>query len=431
MPVQSTILDRINIPSPCTADWDSMIGNDRVRFCLHCSKQVSNLSEMTRKKALELVARSKGQICVRYYRRPDGLLQTAGPQRQLYQIKRRASRLAAGAFTAALSLCSGVAAQTREPAEQSAARRLDQSSRYDNASPAAVDGANATLDGTVSDPRGAVIPEAKVTLINQGSGQEQTTTTYYDGRYYFKSLPAGTYTLRVEVPGFRRHETAGLVVVAGGAEHLNVSPEIELIVMGGAMVIRAAAPLVTAASDGDLPKVKELLNTGIDVNLRDKNTDSTALDEAVMNGNREMVRALLEAGAEINARNSRGQRALMVLDDDATEALVQDLVNAGAKVNLKDEEGDTALIHAAEWSEPEVLRALLNAGARVNAKNKAGETALMKAAEEGKLESVRLLIALGADINAKNNEGKTALKLAGDNDHTDIVGLLHAHSAVE
>src|SRR5215210_513120 len=113
--VSATILDRITIPSPCSADWDEMTGNERVRFCLHCSKHVNNLSEMTRKKALELVARSKGQLCVRYYRPPSGPVQTVGPQRQLYQIKRRASRLAAGAFTAALTLCSSVAAQTREP----------------------------------------------------------------------------------------------------------------------------------------------------------------------------------------------------------------------------------------------------------------------------------------------------------------------------
>src|SRR5918998_930756 len=111
--VSTTILDRISIPSPCSADWDEMTGNEQVRFCLHCSKQVNNLSQMTRKQALELVARSKGRLCVRYYRRPDGRVQTVStPHNQLYQIKRRASLLATGAFTAVLGLASGIAAQT-------------------------------------------------------------------------------------------------------------------------------------------------------------------------------------------------------------------------------------------------------------------------------------------------------------------------------
>jgi len=37
-------LKNLTIPSPCTADWDSMIGNDQVRFCGHCSLKVHNLS---------------------------------------------------------------------------------------------------------------------------------------------------------------------------------------------------------------------------------------------------------------------------------------------------------------------------------------------------------------------------------------------------
>ncbi len=45
-------LHRLAVSSPCSQDWDSMIGNDRVRFCEHCSLHVHNISEMTRAKAL-------------------------------------------------------------------------------------------------------------------------------------------------------------------------------------------------------------------------------------------------------------------------------------------------------------------------------------------------------------------------------------------
>ena len=65
-------LNNITIPSPCTADWNSMIGNDQVRFCEHCSLDVHNLSLMTRNQAQRLVARSNGRLCVRYHYDPAG-----------------------------------------------------------------------------------------------------------------------------------------------------------------------------------------------------------------------------------------------------------------------------------------------------------------------------------------------------------------------
>ncbi|MBA3765553.1 MAG: ankyrin repeat domain-containing protein [Acidobacteria bacterium] len=426
----TTLLDRINISSPCSADWDSMIGNREVRFCLHCSKHVNNLSEMTRKQALELVARSGGQLCLRIVRRPDGRVQVARPDSQLYQIKRRASRLAAGAFTAALSLCSSVIAQTHSPGEQPTLNNVEITDLYDSARP--VTGpTNAILKGTVMDPYGAVIPGAIMTLVNEKTTQEQTALTDSVGQYQFQNLEAGTYTLKFEMSGFDKSERTGLDLQAGQEQTVDMSAGVSAlgVTVGFVAISLPSDPLIAAAAENDLSKVKELIAAGVDANRRDENTQTSALDEAVKNGNRQIVRALLDAGAEINARNSLGQTALMILDEDASEDLVWDLVAAGAKINLRDEDGDTALILAASWSKAEILRALLNAGARVNAKNKEGETALMKAAAEGDLESVKLLIDSGAEINRKNNSGETALKLAEDNKHAEVVQQLEAYSA--
>src|SRR5712691_2325172 len=112
MPNQLRSLDRITIPTPCNADWDSMTGNDQVRFCEHCNLHVNNLSNMTRLDAMRLVARSKGRLCVRYIQRIDGGVLTKGVPEKLHRISRRVSRIAAGAFTATLSLTTA-AAQTR------------------------------------------------------------------------------------------------------------------------------------------------------------------------------------------------------------------------------------------------------------------------------------------------------------------------------
>ena len=77
-------LDRITIPKPCDADWDSMTGNDQVRFCEHCNLHVNDLSGMTRLDAMRLVARSKGRLCVRYVQRLDGGVLTKGVPEKLH-----------------------------------------------------------------------------------------------------------------------------------------------------------------------------------------------------------------------------------------------------------------------------------------------------------------------------------------------------------
>jgi hypothetical protein len=55
-------LDRLTISQPCNEDWESMAGNDQVRFCQHCNLHVNDLSQMTRSDALRLVNESRGRL---------------------------------------------------------------------------------------------------------------------------------------------------------------------------------------------------------------------------------------------------------------------------------------------------------------------------------------------------------------------------------
>jgi hypothetical protein len=70
------MLDNVQIASPCTASWDEMKGDDRVRFCGHCDKNVFNLSAMTRDEAEALILATGSKLCVRIFRRPDGTVLT-------------------------------------------------------------------------------------------------------------------------------------------------------------------------------------------------------------------------------------------------------------------------------------------------------------------------------------------------------------------
>lgn len=60
----------------------------------------------------------------------------------------------------------------------------------------------ATIGGSLLDPTGAAIPNAKVSLSNPDTMAEQDATTASDGKFSFENLPAGQYILRVEKPGF-------------------------------------------------------------------------------------------------------------------------------------------------------------------------------------------------------------------------------------
>ncbi|NVB81773.1 MAG: hypothetical protein HOV81_25485, partial [Kofleriaceae bacterium] len=68
------VLPNIRIASPCTADWNAMTGDDRVRHCAQCDKDVFNLSAMTRVEAEQLIVEKNANLCARYYQRKDGTI---------------------------------------------------------------------------------------------------------------------------------------------------------------------------------------------------------------------------------------------------------------------------------------------------------------------------------------------------------------------
>lgn len=68
------ILPNIRIAAPCTADWNAMSGDERMRACGQCNKNVYNLSNMTRDEAEALIVAKEGKLCVRYYQRTDGTI---------------------------------------------------------------------------------------------------------------------------------------------------------------------------------------------------------------------------------------------------------------------------------------------------------------------------------------------------------------------
>ena len=71
----------------------------------------------------------------------------------------------------------------------------------------------ATLQGTVTDQQGAVVPNAKVTVHSQATGAERVTQTDADGNYQIASLPPGLYRVEVQAQGFQAQAASDLSVV--------------------------------------------------------------------------------------------------------------------------------------------------------------------------------------------------------------------------
>ena len=424
-------LDRITIQAPCDADWDSMSGNNQVRFCEHCNLHVTDLSSMTRQNAMRLVARSQGRLCVRYIQLPRVGVLTRAPEK-LYRIGCRVSRIAAGAFTASMTLSSAAAQNSLRPGGDGSR----QASVIAKAISPQEQGTS--LSGVVSDPNGAVVPGATVTLTNPASKVAFNFTTADDGAYKFSLLEAGIYNLSVEAPTFAKAEAIDLNLrpSINRTFHLAVSLPVltELVevhstvwtnsVQGGVSIRRPEDPLVNAAFQDDLNAVKQLVMTSPDVNVSDKATDQTALAYATENGNREMVETLLAAGANINARSRDGQTSLMYLSKKADQDFVRLLLAAGADVNARDHGGETALLKAATSCSLAVIQELISYGANMYAENNDGTTALMRAAENGDPQITIRLLKAGVDVNAKDSNEETALLIAANWGSASIVKVL-------
>lgn len=95
-------LDKVRIARPCPARWEEMAGDERVRFCGLCRKNVYNLSAMSREAAERLIEERQGQMCALLYRRADGTVLTSdcpvGARAFAARVARRIAASLAGLF---------------------------------------------------------------------------------------------------------------------------------------------------------------------------------------------------------------------------------------------------------------------------------------------------------------------------------------------
>lgn len=138
----------------------------------------------------------------------------------------------------------------------------------------------------------------------------------------------------------------------------------------------------------------------------------------------EEVQAWLQSAPDVNAQGDwfGGTVLMWAAARNKHPEIITALLQAGADVNAQNIRDHTALIWAAGYNEnpkvTEVIKLLIQAGADVNARADNGETALMWATKNNfnSAEIIATLLRAGADASIKNNDGKTALGFARENE---------------
>ena len=234
-----------------------------------------------------------------------------------------------------------------------------------------------------------------------------------------------------------------------------------------------ATSIHDAAMDGDIEAVKQHLADGADVNAKTEdgktpldNADGEIADllhkhggksgvelsihGAVRVGNIEAVKKYIAMGENLDSKDAEGQTPLCRAVQYGEKDVIKLLIQEGADVNARMNFGDTALDYANAsgglWMsyevQKEVVELLHKHGGKTGEELKtAGKTTervseaatpdrpLWKAARDGNIEAVKQHLADGSDVNAKNMEGGTPLHIATILGHTELAELLIAESA--
>jgi ankyrin repeat protein len=194
-----------------------------------------------------------------------------------------------------------------------------------------------------------------------------------------------------------------------------------LVLMIGPFAVPAEAQtpgdkLWDAINGQDVAALRAAVAEGANVN-EPNNEGRVPLYRAVVLQRQPLVDALLELGADANAKDHHGDPLLIIaMSVGSTEGALA-LIKAGADPSAQDTIGKSALYYAINMQQPEIIAALVKAGADVNATSTAvddkdPELPLFHAIKLGDLATVKLLLAAGADVKARDAKGSAPLHRA-------------------
>src|SRR5512135_412171 len=99
-----------------------------------------------------------------------------------------------------------------------------------------------TISGTVSDSSGAVLPGAKIEILNEGTGAVRTVNTGADGHYSAPSLGVGNYRITASMTGFKNEIRTGIILTVGSAPVVDLKMSVGAV--SESVEVTGEAPLV-------------------------------------------------------------------------------------------------------------------------------------------------------------------------------------------
>ncbi|KJV77903.1 ankyrin [Orientia tsutsugamushi] len=200
--------------------------------------------------------------------------------------------------------------------------------------------------------------------------------------------------------------------------------------------------LHSAIQDGDIKKVKQLINKDITLVNSKYKDGTTALSVALKYKNLPIAEILLSNGANVNAQDNDGHTALHLVVDtiqvyyeffEKYPTYCNDhialLLKYNADVNIEDSQGNTPLSDAVECRCIEPLAIMLKHNSTgINKKYDEGETLLHIAVRNKIIDIIQLLIDYGADIDAKDDNGMTTIDYAAKSGNADVFNFLTEQS---
>ena len=178
-----------------------------------------------------------------------------------------------------------------------------------------------------------------------------------------------------------------------------------IIFIAALVTIGGCAPnLISSARNGNITEVRNLLDRGADVNIKNKQGyyyEYTALMAAAGNGQTEIVKLLIDKGADVNAiwpGWSNGVTALMAAAGKGHTKIVKFLIDAGADVNVKNPDGFNALSFASYNNHIEAVKLLLDRGGDVNGETIRGPLWLSTLTLTGEKKVIKQLLSNGINI---------------------------------
>ena len=175
------------------------------------------------------------------------------------------------------------------------------------------------------------------------------------------------------------------------------SRSMKLVAGGVSLLVLALLAMLAVGLFTDDPEPDTSPSTATARDSEVSTSEGQALHAAIAGGDNEMVRILVEGGADVDARNIFGDTALHAAIDGENSKVVSILVEAGADVDAKNSFGDPVLHLAISEGDSELVRILVEAGADVNVTNAFGDSALSRAVHEGNKEILQIL------SNARDN----------------------------